>query len=169
MNPQLKQSWIEALRSKRYHQGRGLLRERSRTVTRHCAMGVLFDLVATAAQWARMSTTVTRSATKEVVEEASGYIPPEILGEIGMSNVQQALVAGLNDCGRTFEEIADLIENDFEDELRLRKSVDQMGGGLFTFGPLPAPSVYPDWNGFAGVKINEQEGSALPAMWLIGF
>jgi hypothetical protein len=151
VNPQLKQSWIAALRSGHYTQGRGLLRERSLTGdARFCAMGVLFDLIATPAQWDRLTKPAVRFGMSD---EVSGYMPAEILGEIGVSDMQQALIAGLNDDGKTFEQIADVIEKDFEDERRLRRvSMSLLDGTIVQALSLPKPKSLPDWNALAGIK-----------------
>lgn len=148
MNPQLKHSWIAALRSGRYAQGRGVLRERTITGNAYfCAMGVLLDLVATPAQWDRLTRPTSRMG---ILDEAFGYLPAEICGEIGVSNTQQALIAGLNDQGKTFEEIADVIERDFEDESRLRAAASRLANGTFwqTQEVVMPPST-PDWNALA--------------------
>lgn len=162
MNPQLKQSWITALRSGRYQQGRGLLRERSFTGGAYfCAMGVLLDLVASPMQWDRLTRAPSRAG---MADEVAGYVPPEILGDIGISYVQQALIAGLNDFGKTFEQIADVIEADFDNERRLRMTADHLVGGLIptapsahTPPPVLKPQSLPDWLALAGVK---------PAAWV---
>lgn len=48
MNKRIKKSWIEALRSGKYKQGRGLLRAESSVLNEaddtYCCLGVLFDL-----------------------------------------------------------------------------------------------------------------------------
>jgi hypothetical protein len=151
MNPQLKQSWIAALRSGRYAQGRGLLRERTLGGnTYFCAMGVLFDLVATASQWDRLTRPVTRP---RILDEVHGYIPLETMGEIGLSDLQQALIAGLNDAGYTFAQIADVIERDFDDVERLRQTVMKLQGARFLVGPpVCLPKPLPDWNAMAGIN-----------------
>lgn len=150
MNPQLKQSWIAALRSGHYAQGRGLLRERALTGVRFCAMGVLFDIIATPMQWNRLTRPGSRAGT---IDEVAGYMPAEIRGEIGMSGLQEALIAGLNDSGKTFEQIADVIEKDFEDELRLRRTAtDHLDVSFVMSLPVPTPKSLPDWNALAGVK-----------------
>src|SRR5262249_12501553 len=126
MNPLLKRTWIAALRSGDYQQGHGILRERSlRGRTRFCAMGVLFDLVSRARWWDRL----TRRAGR--TDMVLGYVPMEVLAEIGISNAQQALITSLNDSGKTFEQIADVIEQDFEDELRLRQTVNALVGAIY--------------------------------------
>jgi hypothetical protein len=148
VNTQLKQSWIAALRSGRYLQGRGFLRERSIFGRSYfCAMGVLLDLIATPAQWARLTRGTARAG---ILDEAYGYLPAEICGEIGLSNTQQAFIAGLNDYGRTFEEIAEVVERDFEDEACLRATAGRLTGGLFGTPVVPPSTV--DWNALAGLK-----------------
>lgn len=153
MNPQLKQSWIAALRGGNYLQGRGCLRERSILGTaRFCAMGVLLDLVlATPTHWGRLTRATSRIG---LLDEAVGYLPAEICAQIGISSMQQALIAGLNDQGRSFEQIAEVIERDFEDEVRLRKTASRLTGGLLAGGPYAAPPPSPpDWSALAGDTI----------------
>lgn len=161
MTPQLKQSWIAALRSGRYRQGRGLLRQRRlRDGTYFCAIGVLFDLVATAMQWDRLTKLGVGAG---ITDEVPGYIPPEILGEIGMSAAQESLIAGLNDSGKTFEQIADVIERDFDDERHLRRAATALLDGLCHIPPpfLLTPKSVPDWSALAGIKPHAG-GSARP-------
>jgi hypothetical protein len=167
MNPQLKQSWIAALRSGRYHQGRGRLRERTlKGGAYFCAMGVLFDLIATPMQWSRLTMPGSRVGT---TDEVAGYMPPEIRGEIGVSCAQEALIAGLHDSGKTFEQIADVIESDSEDEWRLRTIATALIGPTFVMlSPVLTPKSPPDWNSFAGIKpaaaVSPQQMKTYP-MW----
>lgn len=44
MNKELKQKWIDALRSGRYQQGRAVLRQETPSGIYHCCLGVLADV-----------------------------------------------------------------------------------------------------------------------------
>lgn len=102
MNPEAKAKWIEALRSGKYKQGRGALRNGDT----FCCLGVLCD-ISGVAKW-----DVTRY-------DGELYMPPKSVREwAGLDGYPVYLdgptgddVSHLNDqMGLSFEEIADLIE-----------------------------------------------------------
>jgi hypothetical protein len=116
MNPQLKQSWVGALRSGAYRQAFGHLRVSTEFGVRHCAMGVLYDLIA---------------PPPDPFDETAGedwlspFMPEARLAAAGVSQYQQRLIASLNDHGSTFEQIADIVERDMESEEDLCASVQR--------------------------------------------
>lgn len=93
MNPEIKQRWIEALRSGKYKQGKGRLKAADGAL---CCLGVLSEL----------------SGIPYAGEE--GLLPTEIVGWAGLSErnpfAGQCSLAAENDRGTAFPEIADLIE-----------------------------------------------------------
>ena len=95
MNPTLRTAWADALRSGRYIQGpRQLLSPDGR----RCAMGVLLDLIAEAQELHHL--------------QHLAFIPNNIMERVGVSQTTQFNIAALNDSGVSFEEIADLIDQD---------------------------------------------------------
>lgn len=116
MNPKIKAQWVEALRSGRYQQGDGALRARN---NKFCCLGVLCDLHASAVgrEWdwdddgdaysyggysELLPTSVMEWA--ELEDDA-----PTVQYDIGGTKCTDNL-ASLNDEGRTFDWIADKIE-----------------------------------------------------------
>ena len=101
MNPELKQKWLEALRSGRYKQG--ILQLRS-SDDRYCCLGVLCDLVDRTAWVACGSGFVFNGAMcMPSIEE---------LTNIGLDDSEARRLAHMNDEGETFEAIAQRIERE---------------------------------------------------------
>lgn len=117
MKPEIKQRWVNALRSGEYSQGRYQLRN---SENHFCCLGVLCDLY-------------LKEQNKEWVkgEEQFSYLAPSVdgnSGEVLTNDViewaglkfhnpeltignEQTVISDLNDSlGKTFEEIAQLIE-----------------------------------------------------------
>lgn len=113
MNPQLKQSWVAALRSDQYKQAFGHLRVSTQSGVKHCAMGVLYDLIE------------TRSAHPFSEEWLAPFMAEQRLASVGVTSIQQRFIASLNDHGKTFAEIADIIERDLESEENLGLTVQR--------------------------------------------
>jgi hypothetical protein len=109
MNPQIKQKWLNALRSGDYQQGQFYLR----TDNGFCCLGVLCDLYAKENQleW-------EHSSYKDVYmfQDTVTFLPLSVIewSDIADSNPYVnggiGTLSGLNDKGFTFNEIADLIE-----------------------------------------------------------
>jgi hypothetical protein len=120
MNPQLKQSWLAALRSGEYKQAFGHLRiTTGMGDVRHCAMGVLYDLITP-------KPAVIREPPFPFHFEgvSSPFMAAHELAAVGVAPAQQQLIACLNDHGKTFDEIADIIERDLESEGDLAATVN---------------------------------------------
>jgi hypothetical protein len=108
MNPQIKQKWVDALRSGEYQQ----TQKRLRTEDGFCCLGVLCDLYGKEnnVEWQH----------NEVVgyfyENHSFSLPSSVVEWSGVEdgnpfvNDQTSSLGSLNDKGSTFIEIADLIE-----------------------------------------------------------
>lgn len=111
MHSQIKQSWIQALRSNDFIQSYGALR----TPHGHCALGVLMELIAAHPEW----------PGHEEYPRFGFNHPRKALDKIGVSAQQADLIAMLNDRGTPFPEIADVIEKDLESEYELAASVHQ--------------------------------------------
>lgn len=116
MNQDVKAQWLTALRSGQYHQGRGYLNHAGK----YCCLGVLCELAVRAGVIRKMKTD-DESTIAYGHEENEGLPPREVAEWSGLSqfscnpmvteaNGERSCVSTLNDRGRTFAEIADLIE-----------------------------------------------------------
>ena len=108
MNKEVKEKWLEALRSGEYKQGRGALRNKD---DEYCCLGVLCDVVkgsdGVQMSWADDGNLWTLGSF-------IGYPPPRVmyLADLNSGQVLQ-LITRNDDWGNTFEEIADYIEENF--------------------------------------------------------
>lgn len=108
MNPSIKASWVEALRSGDYSQGKGWLRKGDA----YCCLGVLCDLLDPGGwrfdpvdgEWRWVIEYEGGS------ESGSGYLPRETLRKVRLDSEHQDMLLTMNDSGRTFERIANYIE-----------------------------------------------------------
>ena len=105
MTPELKSSWLEALRSGRYPQGRGALKSRDLDGSvRYCCLGVLCDLM-DPNKWS-----LTPASLAYKWDGRAGTLPDYVKAELGMREKTGKLVV-MNDNGcNTFHEIADYVE-----------------------------------------------------------
>jgi hypothetical protein len=104
MNKELKEKWVDALRSGKYTQGRMYLRNDK---NEFCCLGVLCDAY-NSKGW------VQRTGTFPRYGEGVCYIPEEIAYAIGIENEQQNKLSVKNDNEKAFfHEIADYIERNF--------------------------------------------------------
>lgn len=117
MKPEIKARWLEALRSGKYKQGRGKLRQAVDVEggAEYCCLGVLCDLAAKegVGDW------VDGSLFRDAVEIQAGVLPPGVQAWARTAYGNPVVpdrtggcttLAAVNDQGATFEEIADLIE-----------------------------------------------------------
>lgn len=125
MNPEIKAQWLTALRSGDYRQGQGSLKRDGK----FCCLGVLCDLAVKAGIAAETHVTMIGATAFGTgpADENSGTLPFVVQTWAGLPsnnpsfryNVLSAdeyeydSLAGLNDGGRSFAEIADLIEEHF--------------------------------------------------------
>jgi hypothetical protein len=105
MKQEWKDKWTAALRSGKYKQGKGKLRNFDNT---YCCLGVLCDILP-GGRW------------KDATETASWYedqnghhmrttISFSLLSQIDLPDSEQIQLIRMNDAGRSFEDIADYIE-----------------------------------------------------------
>ena len=124
MNPEIKQKWIEALRSGKYNQGTGCLRTYK---NEFCCWGVLCDLHSkkNGDVW-HITPLMQDGEGKYAYYNEKLFAPKNVLKWAGFSDsilisMNEPLVSGsesdkcfflssLNDAGKTFSEIADIIE-----------------------------------------------------------
>ena len=127
MNPEVKQKWIDALRSGKYEQGS----EKLRTVSGYCCLGVLCDLYAQEhdTQWEFRGNEETNLQPKDYwyFEDQSEFVPESVMDWAGFTENCPVVkidveeddedswfyhegLADLNDSGYTFNELSKLIQ-----------------------------------------------------------
>jgi len=94
MNPEIKQKWIEALKSGEYKQTDGKLRQDNR----FCCLGVLCDII-DPSKW-----------DGEGYDGFLGVPPYKLLDSINLSEDKCLVLARMNDEGAKFTRIANYIE-----------------------------------------------------------
>lgn len=115
MNEEIKKKWVEALRSGKYKQGEGYLRSAD---DKFCCLGVLCDIVSPEG-WAkclsgRYNHGVNGITLPGKVSEATGVTSQGgIAVPVAYGGTTCHFLIELNDAGATFEEIADVIEEQF--------------------------------------------------------
>lgn len=93
MNQQQKDQWLAALRAGQYRQGKGVLKSFD---DRYCCLGVAAEVCGIKS----ISFGYIRQLQPNTYREHAVFLPQDI----------QAHLAGMNDDGKTFPEIADYIE-----------------------------------------------------------
>lgn len=104
MNPDVKNRWVEALRSGKYKQGQGVLRS---ATDRYCCLGVLSEVEGRLLR--------RRSDTDEIEiwtdnGKSGCFLEESYWAAIGGSNPWQIRLSDMNDSGESFYQIADYIE-----------------------------------------------------------
>jgi hypothetical protein len=108
MKKEIKEKWIEALRSGNYAQGQGELHNPDNKT--YCCLGVLADVTG------HDPIAVKRLPESGNIHAAEEYLNYKVLDEVGLSHSAQQLLANMNDgfgnCrAHSFAEIADYIES----------------------------------------------------------
>ncbi len=107
MNQEVKQKWLEALRSKRYTQGRGALRRGQA----YCCLGVLCDAI-DSSKWQQEHNIYNKDSYS--YNRCTGTPPASVSKEAGLTPQQESLMVKYNDTDMLdFDEIADKIEQEF--------------------------------------------------------
>jgi len=110
MNKEMKKKWLKALRSGDYDQGTSFLcavDNRGTRCARYCCLGVLQELVSGEDAW----TDVYGSGFLRIGYEGFTSMPDSgTLKTVGLDYLQARKLATMNDKGKSFEEIADWIE-----------------------------------------------------------
>lgn len=140
-NQEVMREWVSRLRSGEYTQGNGKLSHQDRTGRKHCCLGVLADMAVekgltdkpvTIPDRVRSYLTPSGQVGTEMVdvftyEGANTTMPPRgvlewadvPLGNAAMATLSEELSANrlayLNDTGKSFDQIADLIEEQWTD------------------------------------------------------
>lgn len=106
MNQEIKQKWLEALRSGRYKQGTGVLR---RVKEEYCCLGVLCDVVSPVG-WDREMLNSHYYYSYDSEYETTD-LPPALKTLVCITEDDAAHLISMNDSkGYTFDQIADWIE-----------------------------------------------------------
>lgn len=106
VDPTIKTKWIEALRSGTYDQCTTVLR----SGTGFCCLGVLADI--TGAEWIDQDPEEYEyEYIARIGDNTYDQMPPEGLGGLDMAAFDR--LATMNDSGKTFAEIADVIEQEY--------------------------------------------------------
>ena len=104
MNPKIKEKWVEALKSNKYCQGKNYLRQKDR----YCCLGVLCDLM-DSSKWEMVSKMNHRYSYGNYTD----VLDYRMRKQAGISFLQMLLLMRMNDSGKTFEEIAKVIDTQF--------------------------------------------------------
>jgi hypothetical protein len=130
MNPEIKKAWVKALRSGEYAQSTGALCNLKNVGTEsrdeyavkgYCCLGVLTDLAVKAevAQWERSGDGLPVQGVRETIEPGintvvTALLPQNVMDWAGLEQTNPLIrgksLASMNDEGKSFEEIADVIE-----------------------------------------------------------
>lgn len=114
MNKEVKKKWVAALRSGKYKQGHGMLRKNKGNDARFCCLGVLCNLHAeahpeiAAKQTSRAKYMGRNDFLPEAVKKWAGL--KRVNPEVDVGERYLLSLAELNDQGRDFKFIADVIE-----------------------------------------------------------
>ncbi len=116
MNTDLIKSWVNALKSNKYKQGHGVLH---RQTGEFCCLGVLCDIV-DPLKWVKQSESFNESLHPDHLywEDNSFFLPDSIASLIDIDQEESELLSTVNDCGKSFEQIAFLIEHMYMQEKR---------------------------------------------------
>jgi hypothetical protein len=116
MNPEVKAKWVAALRSGKYRQGKHVL---NRNNDEFCCLGVLCEILELPKQKNDIRDTIEYSASLDHDEQwYSTVLPIKVAEKLGLAGMNVGLpqdgytLTHYNDHGKTFEEIATLIENE---------------------------------------------------------
>ena len=121
MKREVAEKWVEALRSGQFKQGKGVLKNQAG----YCCLGVLCEI----SGLGKFETSYNDHYNCFVFREADGpkacnYLPPQVQAWAGLRNHNPAIpskvdtpaaqLAKMNDDGATFDELATLIDANWE-------------------------------------------------------
>lgn len=131
MKKEVAKKWVKALRSGKYKQGQGYLKQyTNKGELRHCCLGVLCELYNDSMKKNHKKTLITKirnGLTNDYItfNKKEGELPVLVrkwagindsLGSYAVEDVVEEIdsLAGMNDCGKTFKTIANFIEKNVE-------------------------------------------------------
>jgi len=103
----IKKSWIEALRSRKYEQGRGVMCNLKDDAIKFCCLGILCDIQDVPYS---ILNTYRLYVGRILEDESSDKIPYSLRQELGLAIIDQDKLIRMNDEGDSFHQIADWIE-----------------------------------------------------------
>jgi len=106
VNPEIKTKWLEALRSGKYQQGVRVLRS---IHDDYCCLGVLCNLIAPE-KWGNPDYGTGMFFMSDNGDKKRYFPPDEVRNAAGLSLENGDTLAGKNDEGQSFEQIAKFIE-----------------------------------------------------------
>lgn len=106
MDTELKNNWIQALRSGKYKQGRSFLKQEASNNTYHCCLGVLCELMGLDQFKVGNEIVFKDYENQEMILKLS----LDLVNNIQMGFGDQLVLSYKNDNGKSFNEIADWIE-----------------------------------------------------------
>lgn len=132
MRKEVMKKWVKALRSGKFKQGAGTLKQyNSKGEAQHCCLGVLCELYNSEMKKSKKKT-IPEKIYDNDMDFSFGYsrfggskedLPREVmkwsgiensLGQFNLSDNHYETLADLNDLGRKFKTIADIIEKNWE-------------------------------------------------------
>jgi hypothetical protein len=106
MDANVKQKWLEALRSGKYKQGSAFLHPKA---DEFCCLGVLCDVIDNKG-WQGYDSTDIYTYVGPHKHKSNSYVPSDLSDSIGLSINAQTQLSRMNDDGHSFSIIADYIE-----------------------------------------------------------
>lgn len=120
MNQQIKKLWVDALRSGEYEQGQEYLKREEESGAKHCCLGVLCELYEEEVGGLEITSEMAGGSTFYRFDRRNDFLPMTVAKWAGLTNGNPEVmplaggrcktVADLNDEGKSFLEIADVIE-----------------------------------------------------------
>jgi hypothetical protein len=106
---EFRRRWVAALRSGDYRQGRGALKTKFGGMAEYCCLGVLCEVLGIEGG--------ENDAYLYSFEGHVGNLPTSVRNKVGLRDAYGSFnhgdsLAGWNDTGRSFSEIADIIESE---------------------------------------------------------
>jgi len=133
MNKEIAKKWIEALRSGKYKQGKQILRSID---DKYCCLGVLCDVYITTTrktEWKLGLVEQISSPDKYYIHDQGNYLPREVVTWANLNSIEGSYkelnpdletgemivkictnLTNDNDTGKTFQEIADIIQENYK-------------------------------------------------------
>jgi hypothetical protein len=120
MNQQIKKLWVDALRSGEYEQGQECLKREEESGAKHCCLGVLCELYEKEVGGLEITSVMAGGRKFYRFEGRNDFLPMKVAKWAGLTKGDPDVmpladgrftsVADLNDEGKSFLEIADVIE-----------------------------------------------------------
>lgn len=115
LHKHVKTAWLDALRSGRYEQTEGLLRQKEHRGYSYCCLGVLCNIGDKSKQWNKDKDPSGNwiygpEDSQDINSQDGGMPPPHVYELANLSPTAANELAEMNDNGESFKYIADWIE-----------------------------------------------------------